>query len=284
MKDFIAKIIFIFLDAMMIFIALSFAYHFRSLFDTTIDIHTIALSTYTTFYPIYIIPIALFAYEGIYTYRYDFWHESRLILKAILFSAILVFAYLAMTKSIEHYSRLVIGFTFLFMSFLIPLAKNISKKILYKVGIWRKKASIYGDDPFLTEEIYQNPYLGYEKPAKQEEPATIFVNSKGSNPDALKRVLSEQIKQKHEVIFIPLMDDYDLTHSHIYELANTRTNLIVYKNRLKSRYRRIFQQSYNYLLAVLLLPFILPTIAIFALLIKRESKGPVFFVHERSEI
>ena len=72
MKDFIAKIIFIFLDAMMIFIALSFAYHFRSLFDTTIDIHTIALSTYTTFYPIYIIPIALFAYEGIYTYRYDF--------------------------------------------------------------------------------------------------------------------------------------------------------------------------------------------------------------------
>ncbi len=281
MKDIVAKSIFVLLDLLIILLSTYLAYQLRSCFDTAIQVHTIPYSTYVTLYPLYIIPVLLFAYEGIYTYRYDFWHESRLIFKAIIFSAILVFAYLAMTKSVEEYSRLVIGFTFLFMAFLIPLSKNIIKKVLYRFGIWRKKASIYGNDPFLTEEIYMNPYLGYEKPKKGEEPATIFVNSKGSNPEALKKVLSEQIKQKHEVIFVPLMDDYDLTHSQIYELANTRTNLIVYKNRLKSRYRRVFQQSYNYLLALLLLPLILPVIGIFAILIKRESKGPVFFAHER---
>ena len=269
------------LDMLMIVFSLYLAFQVRSLFDATLETHTIPFSTYLSFYPIYIIPIALFAYEGIYTYRYDFWHESRLVLKTIMLSAILVFAYLAMTKSVEEYSRLVIGVTFLFMAFLIPLAKNISKKVLYKLGIWRKKASIYGDDPFLTEEIYKNPYLGYERAKRGEEPATIFVNSTGSNPDALKKVLSDQIKQKHEVIFVPLMDDYDLTHSHIYELANTRTNLIVYKNRLKSQYRKIFQQSYNYLLAIVLLPILLPVIGVIAILIKQESKGPVFFIHKR---
>jgi undecaprenyl-phosphate galactose phosphotransferase len=265
----------------MIFFSVVLAFTLRSFFDATLEIHTIPLETYCSFYPIYIIPIVLFAYEGIYTYHYDFWHESRLIFKAIIFSAILIFAYLAMTKSIEEYSRLVIGFTFIFMTFLIPMEKNISKKLLRKWGLWRKRAAIYGDDPFLTAEIYGNPYLGYVRPKGSQEPATIFVNSKGNNPEQLKKLLSEQVKQKHEVIFVPLMDDYDLTHSHIYELSNTRTNLIVYQNRLKSRYRKIFQQTYNYILAVILLPIILPLIGIFAVLIKRESEGPVFFAHDR---
>jgi len=264
----------------MILVSLFLAYQTRGVI-TLLEDHTIPCQNYLTFYPVYIIPIAFFAYEGIYTYRYDFWHESRLVLKAIFFSAILVFAYLAMTKSVENYSRLVIGMTFIFMAFLIPLAKNISKKLLYKWGLWRKKAEIYGQDPFLTEEIYGNPYLGYMHPNKDEEPATIFVNSKGSNPEALKKVLSCQIKKKHEVIFVPLMDDYDLTHSHIYELSNTRTNLIVYQNRLKSQYRKVFQQTYNYILAVILLPFVMPLIGIFAIRIKQESPGPVFFAHKR---
>jgi len=264
----------------MIVLSIYLAFVLRSTFATSM-VHDISYNTYASFYPLYIIVISLFAYEGIYTHRYDFWHESRIIFRVIIFSVILVFAYLAMTKSIEDYSRLVIGFTFIFMMFLIPIAKNFSKKILYKLGVWQKKAEIYGNDKFLTEEIYGNPYLGYIKPKHNEEPSTVFVNSHGSDIETLKNLLSSQIKKKHEVIFIPLMDDYDLTHSHIYELSNTRTSLIIYQNRLKSRYRKILQQSFSYILAIVLLPLLFPIIGILAILIKSESKGPVFFTHAR---
>lgn len=280
MKNFIAKSIFIFLDISMITLSMYLAFILRGTFSS-LEMHTIPYFTYLSFYPLYIILLTFFAYEGIYTYRYDFWQESRLVIKVLMFSAVLVFAYLAMTKSIENYSRLVIGFAFLFMAFFIPLAKNVSKKLLHKLGLWQKKAKIYGDDPFLTEEIYGNPYLGYIRPQDNESLSTIFVNSKGNNPQTLKKVLSSQIKKNNEVIFIPLMRDYDLTLSHIYELSNTRTNLIVYQNRLKSKYRRWIQQSFNYLLALILLPVLLPMIAIFAFLIKKGSPGPVFFVHHR---
>ena len=280
MKNIIAKSIFILCDIIMIILSIYLAFLLRDSFDT-LEIHTIPFVTYLSFYPIYIIPIALFAYEGIYTYRYDFWHESRLIFKAIIFATILVFAYLAMTKSIENYSRLVIGFAFIFMVFFIPLAKNISKKLLYRMKLWQKKAKIYGNDPFLTAEIYGNPYLGYIEPKEGDFFSTIFVNSKNDDPQTLKHVLATQIKTQHEVIFIPLMDDYDLTHSHIYELSNTRTNLIVYQNRLKSKYRRFLQFTFNYLLALILLPVLLPIIAIIAILIKSESKGSIFFPHNR---
>lgn len=279
-KSVIAKSIFFLCDMFMIVLSIYLAFVLRSTFETSM-VHDISYNTYASFYPLYIIVISLFAYEGIYTHRYDFWHESRIIFRVIIFSVILVFAYLAMTKSIEDYSRLVIGFTFIFMMFLIPIAKNFSKKILYKLGVWQKKAEIYGNDKFLTEEIYGNPYLGYIKPKHNEEPSTVFVNSHGSDIETLKNLLSSQIKKKHEVIFIPLMDDYDLTHSHIYELSNTRTSLIIYQNRLKSRYRKILQQSFSYILAIVLLPLLFPIIGILAILIKSESKGPVFFTHAR---
>lgn len=280
MKSIISKIIFILCDILMILLSVYLAFLVRETFNT-LEPHTIPYMNYLTFYPLYIIILSLFTYEGIYTYRYDFWHESRLVIKVLIFSSILVFAYLAMTKSIENYSRLVIGFSFIFMTLLIPLSKNISKKVLYIMGLWQKKAKIYGNDSFLTDEIYGNPYLGYIKPTNKEEPSTIFVNSKGSTLTTLKKVLSNQIKKNKEVIFIPLMGDYDLTHSHIYELSATRTNLIVYQNRLKSWYRKLIQQVFNYLLAIVLLPILLPILGIFAILIKKESPGPVFFAHKR---
>ena len=270
MKEIAAKFVFIVFDILIIALSIYLSYVIRGEFET-LQKHTIPLGQYFQFYPLFIVPILLFTYEGIYTYRYDFWHESRLILKGIIFSAILIFAYLAMTKTIVEYSRLVIGLTFMVMALLIPLSKNISKKILHKLGLWQKKAKIYGDDPFLTEEVYGNPYLGYVRPKSDEEPSTIFVNSKSSDISTLKKVISSQIKNSHEVIFIPLMDDYDLTHSHIYDLSNTRTNLIVFQNRLKSRYRILLKQVSDYSLTLFLLPFLVPVMLFIAYKIKQRN-------------
>lgn len=254
----------------MIAISIFLAYKLRGTFET-LTLQNIAPKEYLQFYPMYIIPILLFTYEGIYTYRYDFWHESRLILKGIVFAAILIFAYLAMTKLIADYSRLVIGLAFFFMALLIPLSKNISKKLLYHFGLWQKRAKIYGEDSFLTDEIYGNPYLGYVKPEENEEPSTVFVNSKDNDIVILKDIISQEIKTRQEVIFIPLMDDYDLTHSHIYDLSNTRTNLIVFQNRLKSKYRVMVKNISDLTLSLILFPLLIPVMLFIAYKIKREN-------------
>jgi len=281
MKDIIAKIIFIIFDILIITFSIYLSYTLRGEFEN-LGYNSVPLGQYFDFYPLLIVPILLFAYEGIYTYRYDFWHESRLILKGIIFSTIIIFAYLAMTKMIIDYSRFVIGIAFLIMMVLIPLSKNISKKILHKLGLWQKKAKIYGNDPFLTDEIYGNPYLGYVKPNAHEKHSTVFVNSKDSDLATLKKVISSEIKSREEVIFIPLMDDYDLTHSHIYDLSNTRTNLIVFQNRLRSRYRLILKQISDLLLSILIFPFLVPIMLFITYKIKRtEPDSSIFFTQER---
>jgi len=281
MKDYLSKTIFVLFDILIIVLSIYLAYIIRGSIETLHE-NTIPLKQYFQFYPLFVVPILLFAYEGIYTYRYDFWHESRLIFKGIIFSAILIFAYLAMTKTIVEYSRLVIGLSFAMMTLLIPLSKNISKKILYRFGLWQKKAKIYGNDPFLTDEIYGNPYLGYIKPESDEDPSTVFVNSKESDIQTLKKIISSEIKTKKEVIFIPLMDDYDLTHSHIYDLSNTRTNLIIFQNRLKSRYRTVFKNISDFTLSLIIFPVLIPIMLLIAYKIKKSNPDEhIFFKQKR---
>ncbi len=283
MKELIAKVIFIVVDLLIITFSIYFADFLRSYFTNIIGVpHTASLSNYNVFLPLYVLPIILFAYEGIYTYRYDFWHESRLIIRGIVFSAILIFAYLAITKAIGVYSRFVIGSSFLIMALLVPLSKNLSKKFLYNIGLWKKKAKIYGNDPFLTQEIYGNPYLGYVEPREGEEPTTIFVNPGDNDALSLKKILSSQIKSRSEIIFIPLVNDYDLTHSQIYELSNTRTNLIVFKNRLKNRYFLLFKRVTDLLLSLLIFPFLVIPMVYIAYRIRKEEPGsPILFKQER---
>jgi len=110
----------------------------------------------------------------------------------------------------------------------------------------------------------------------------VFINSQGESAERLRKMIDEEMGQQHEVIFIPLLDEYDLTKSHVYELSNTRNNLIVFQNRLKSKYRVVLKYLSDVLLAVMMLPFILPILGVIALVIKREDpKSKVLFMQER---
>ncbi|KYJ86235.1 exopolysaccharide biosynthesis polyprenyl glycosylphosphotransferase [Sulfurovum riftiae] len=281
MKELYSKIILLLVDTMVIVLSIIIGYQLRILFDNSfVSTFGHSLSVYLNFPLIYIATLSMLAYEGIYTKRYDFWHESRQIMKALILSFILVLAFLAMTKSIQVYSRATIIFIYASMILLIPFFKIIIKKLLYRGGLWQRKASVYSNDPFVTKEIFDNYYLGYVK-SDDGKAKTVFINSEDADAEELHQIINEEIRKTDEVIFVPLISEYDLTQSTIYQLSNTRTNLIVYKNRLKSKYRQIVHILFNYILAIALLPILLPIIGILAFLIKRESPGPVFFAHMR---
>ena len=282
MKEGSAKLIFVIVDMFSIFFAIEIAYNLRNMMEILFGYSdSYPLMNYIFFPPIYITPIALFLYEGIYAHRYDFWHESKLIVRSIFFSFLIVMAYLALTKSVQEYSRAVIIFTFALMSLLIPVCKLITKKLLYNLGLWRKKAEIYGNDLFLKKEIFGNHYLGYT-PSFDGSASTVFVNSSGLNPQALEEIINDNILCRHEVIFVPPIYDFDLTHSHIYHLFNTRTNLIVFQNRLKSSFRLGVKQFLDITLTLFILPVLIPLMLFIAYMIRKEEPGsPILFKQQR---
>ncbi|MDD5716250.1 MAG: sugar transferase [Sulfuricurvum sp.] len=280
MKNNLSRLILISFDLLAVYISIVLAFYTRVFFDNIVKFTPISdLYGYTSDPLIYIIVLATLFYDGVYTQRYDFWHESRLIIKSFGLSFLLVFTLLAFTKHTDHYSVLTIFLVFMYLTFFIPLFKNILKKKLYQFGLWQREVKIYSKNKLINNEIFNNPYLGYID--SRENAKTVFVNSQDLEVDEFKNIIDTEIRKNSEVIFVPLLNDYNMVNSKIYELSNTRTNLIVLQNRLQSRFRLFLQQIFNYALALFLLPVLLPLIAILAFLIKRESEGPVFFAHNR---
>lgn len=283
MKSFISRIILIITDVCCIVYSLYIAYMLRSYLGHFEGIYDVfAIATYVKLPLIYCVVLTLFLYEGLYTKRYDFWHESYLILKTLLFSLVIILAYLGITKTIQEYSRFIIIVAFVIMAFLIPLVKNILKKFLFHLGLWERKAKIYGSqDIFIEKEIFENHYLGYSK-AHGSEAKTIFINSLTFSADELKNVIENEIRQSHEVIFMPLVNDYDFSKSPMYLLNNSRTNLFILENRLKSRFRKYVKHAIDIMLLVSIFPLVLIVFAFIIFLIKKEeSAAKIFFIQKR---
>jgi undecaprenyl-phosphate galactose phosphotransferase len=281
MKENISRLVLICIDIFVIYISLFLAYYTRAFLNPYMNLDLkINITFYTYNIILYAIILSIFFFEGIYTKRYDFWHESRQMLKSLFFSIIVIFGLIALFKHSDQYSRLILIFSFMYMVFLFPIFKRVVKINLYSCGLWARPAKIYGDDSFLEKEIFQNYYLGYKKSAKKEA-QTIFVNSHSLSVEELEKIIDKQIANNKEVVFIPLINGYNMADSIIYEMSNTRTNLIVLQNHLKSKSRIILQQLFNYSFALVLLPILLPIIGILAYFIKKESSGPVFFAHNR---
>ena len=282
MRELSAKLIILLTDIAAILLSLYLAFLTRqNISISTLPPFQDTIYDYIGFYPVIVVPVILFAYEGIYTYRYDFWHESRLTIKALISSMIIIFAYLAMSKSIEDYSRILLILSFVYMIFLIPFMKRVVKHKLYDLGLWRKPAKFYSENELLEYEIRENHYLGYIK-SDSDKADTVFINSKAMSVERLQSTIDEAMKRHKEVLFIPILNEFDLTLSRIYELSNIRSNFISLKNRLKSRFRRSMKYIFDYVLAVLSLPLTLPVIGITAIIIKKDDpKSPIFFNQER---
>lgn len=282
MKNFFSIILLLAFDIICIFLALIVSTYLRIYFDELFILpKPNSLFEYSSMPIFYIITLVIFFVEGFYTKRYDFWHESRILIKSVFIAMILTLAFFALAKIAQEYSRAIVVISFCIMTFLIPFQKYLIKKFLFKIKIWQKKAVVYDNDNFLKKEVFSNSYLGYIK-SEEKKAKTLFVNSEKYTSKQLQSIFDQNIKTKKEIIFVPIINEYDFSNSTIYELFNAKINLIVLENNLLKFYNQIFKSTFDYLLAVLLLPLLAPVMLIIAFFIKKDdSTGTIFFNQKR---
>ncbi len=270
----VASLLLLFGDGLGIIASIFFAYWLRGVL---LEPNDIPLRHYLLFWPFFT-PLLIFWYEGLYTSRYDFWQETRLIFKALVLSLLIVLSFLAITKYIEHYSRFVVVVSFIVMAFVLPLQKRVLKWLLFHLGIWKKRAKLYGSDPFLERSIFQNYYLGYV----QGEGDTIFINSRNFSVKKIEKILKKQIQLHHQLFFIPLIRDFNLADSQILELFDARSNLIILKNSLQDRKNLIAKELFDRLSATVLFVLFLPLLfCIGATIWISEPNSSIFFYQKR---
>lgn len=236
---------------------------------------------YQGFAPSYVIMIFLFFYQGIYSRRYDFWHESRILVKSCFLGLLLSLALLALIKVNYEFSRASFIMSFAFMAVVLPLFKLITKRKLFKFGLWRKRAKILGEGEEFESAILESAYLGYVR-ALGRDYDVLFIGGSRLEAGALNELIESNIRENKEILFTPVLRSYDFTQTDIYSVFASRTSLFAIRNSLKNKFNIALKRALDIFLILIALPIWLPLFALTALVVKFDDPNErVFFLQPR---
>jgi Undecaprenyl-phosphate galactose phosphotransferase WbaP len=314
-KRIISLVILVFSDLLCIFICFLIAYWTRDKFlpefFPTLRSRPLLFSAYFQQYYMILVWVSVFLYERLYTRRFAFWEEVRLLSKSTTICIVLTMLAVFITQQYTKFSRLIVILAWFLILIALPAVRYATKLFLIKLNLWKKKVIIIGaveSSVALIESIEQNKTLGYEVVGcltghREKVGSTIngvkvlghydeiaewkirtgFDDVVVTFPDLPRDQLVSLLKKwelvSENIRYIPRTGDLITTGVEIENIGKM-LSLTVRKN-LHKPWNVFLKFLFEYLVALILFVFFIPFLLIIAFEIKLESSGPVFFVQKR---
>uniref|UniRef100_A0A7C2K4X2 Exopolysaccharide biosynthesis polyprenyl glycosylphosphotransferase n=1 Tax=candidate division WOR-3 bacterium TaxID=2052148 RepID=A0A7C2K4X2_UNCW3 len=235
------------------------------------------LKLYTFFWGLPFLFILVLAFDGLYTERRYFWDEFRAFIKSLVVYFLILFTILSLTRGITKYSRGVLALVPLFLVFLFPLFRYLVNFVLYKLRV-REKCQFVGDEKSFEKfkkVVLSDKYAGFEL----GEPASyVFVATSVRDFDQKLR----ELQQAYRYVFI--FDDAGRflvsEFASVFPIGKGIT-MFELQNKLLDPKRMFLKRGIEVVLAVFILPLLLPLIFLIGVAIILDSKGPIFYAQER---
>ncbi|MDA8422066.1 MAG: undecaprenyl-phosphate galactose phosphotransferase WbaP, partial [Nitrospiraceae bacterium] len=260
--------------------------------------------------------ISFIAYERLYYKKLPFWDETREVLKALSASTIAILAIITLGKMSDKISRLTIIFLWCWSLFIYPLFRLAGKKFLYRIKLWQDNVIIIGAGAAgrgTAKGIASDIHLGYhvigfldddeqigtrvnvdgtiykifgkirhfKKFVQRLDVSTVIIAIPSLSSKKLSELTSEIQKYTKSVLLVPDIKGVALTNTELYHLFVQQLFLLKINNNLKSPFNRFIKRTFDLTVSVVFLPLLLLIIGILGLLIKLDSRGPVFYRHTR---
>lgn len=321
MKSFAQAVCLIIIDLMAFYLSLFLAVLIRTnivhLFWKNIPTFTFSLNYMFSIWWIPLIVVFIIQSLRLYYSRYPFWEETRNLVKAITFSIILAFFIIYARQMYSHVVfRLVFTLLWLFSIVIFPLFRYFGKKLLYKVGIWKENVIILGagtNAVATIQGLIRESHIGYnvvgilddnpkkigtyiEANNKQYKVygeidnfnkfvdvldiQTVFIAVKLS-PQKLSKLINRVYRYVRRVIIVPDIKGVSIFNSELHYLFTERIFMINMHNSLNSRTNIFIKRVFDIVFFILIFVFVFPIILFLIVLIKIDSKGPVFFRQDR---
>jgi undecaprenyl-phosphate galactose phosphotransferase len=265
-------------------------------------------------YPVFIV---FLAYEGLYTKRFSFWDEIREIIKGACIASATVFIILFIGNGKDHTFFHMIVFLWVYSIVFLALVRIVGKKIMYKIGLWKENVIIFGAGNTGQEAalgIDRESHMGYNvvgfldsDPGKKGNVVrvngkqykvldttdnfreyldllntrTVIIAIPSFSQEQLAELTNTVQKYVSTVMLVPAFKGVALLNTELYHLFSEKLYLLNIRNSLKSPANRLVKEVFDLILSILMLPILLPLIGIIGILIKIDSKGPVFYTHAR---
>ena len=267
---------------------------------------------------LWLVPLLVFAVEGLYTRRRSLWNEVGHIFKAVALSLIAMLSTVALTQLSPLVSRSTLLLMAMNLFVFLPVARYWTKCALGALGPWRKRILILGAThiaELAMRGLHDDPFLGYEVAgllddipgAKGEYFGTCDsppVHILGNLSEA--RELMERTNSRDVLIAMPslleekllaLVNDLQSHCDNIYVVPHLwglpmmnlkvdgfpreRVMMLKLTNNLAKPWNGWLKRGLDLLLGGALALITLPICIIVAILIKLDSKGPALFIQER---
>jgi len=271
----------------------------------------IPLSIFLNQFYMALVWIAVFAYEKLYTKRFSFWEEVKVLIKSTTLSSSLIIILIYITKTQLQFSRPIVILAWLFSLVLFPLFRYLTKILLINANLWKKKLIILGVQQtslLVLKSIIRNKTMGYEVlgfldsdpkkigkkfsgvkvlgPISDLENITKIYQSKDimiATPHLprkeLRKLLSTCENISESMWLIPRSGDF-ITEGVEIEVLGEVLTLYIKKN-LAKPWNLLVKTIFDYFLALISIILLLPIFVFVAIAIKLDSKGPVIFVQKR---
>ena len=221
-------------------------------------------------------------YEKIYSYRFDFWEETKLLLKALSLSFMIILAFLVLSRIETLFSRTFIVMYFILLALLFPFYKRFCKRILYSFVRLRKKVKIIGNQEqyaLLKKEFRQNWYLGLEY--SEHDYNAVFITTKNMPLDELDKHLNHYMQETKDIYVLPYAEKINFSKANMLEYFNIRTSVFHIENELLKPHNLFIKDIFEKVCIIIIFPFFLILHGIIAFIIKKDSKGAVLFKQQR---
>ncbi|MCX8026854.1 MAG: undecaprenyl-phosphate galactose phosphotransferase WbaP [Thermodesulfovibrionales bacterium] len=315
MNKTIYTLILIFADVLGFYISFCLAYLTRSALNYSFlnfplfDITSALFILKQVWIPI--ILIALLGYAGLYTKRQNFWIDTKQIVKSTFLCLMIVLAIITLSKMTDEVSRLFVLLIFLYSLFLIPTLRAFTKKLLHKKGIGIEHVIVVSDienAKRMCQLIEDDKYIGYavgcvfsdvvgsikimnrdikvyksikwlKRIAKLIGATTAFISLK--NDKCINGNVSQIQMAIKNVYVMPDIDFISHLNTEIASLFKDDSPVLHIKNNLKDPVNTLIKMTFDYTVSLLIMPIFIVMVCFVALLIKIDSKGPVFFRQKR---
>lgn len=263
----------------------------------------------------WVFPVWLFflVYEGLYTKRFSFWDEVKMLWKVVFFSTLAAFSILYLSKASEQVSRTVLVLTGLIAIPVFPVFRTNAKKLLIYVGLLKRKVLILGagkTGELIFKALKRDPNLGLnvvgfldDDPAKigkriggikihaGVDKAQKYIGRCGIEDIVIampgcekKKFISLINKLQHKaqnILLIPDLFGITVLGTNLQHFFQEQAIGLEVKNNLAQPVNKFIKKLFDLVTSIIFLVILAVPMIIIAILIKITSAGPAIFSQER---
>ena len=263
----------------------------------------------------WIFPVWLFfiLYEGLYTKRFSFWDEVKMLWKVAFFSTLATFSILYLGKTGERVSRTVLVVMGIISIPILPIIRTNAKKLLIYAGLLKSKVLILGagktgelifnalkresnlglnvvgfldDDP----EKIGNRIGGIKIHAGVDKAQTyigrcgidnVVIAMPGCEKKKFLWLVNKLQHKARNILLIPDLFGITVLGTNLQHFFQEQAIGLEVKNNLAQPVNIFIKKLFDLIISSTLLVLLSVPMTIIALLIKITSRGPAFFSQNR---